>query len=313
MVDFTHAPVMLNECIEGLDVKESGIYADCTAGGGGHSEEIIKRLNESGMLIAIDRDINAVNAVKKRLGAYGYKGKLAAVHDNFINAGKILNKFGVTLDGALLDLGVSSYQLDVPERGFSYSHNAPLDMRMNNEDSLTAYDVVNGYKESELTEILYKWGEEKFASRIAAFIVRARERKRIETTFDLTDIVKAAIPAGARDTGRHPCKRTFQAIRIEVNGELVSIEPALKTLVQYMNPRGRIAVITFHSLEDRIVKQTFADMAAGCKCPRDFPVCVCGTIPSVRIITKKPVLPSAEEVEKNPRSRSAKLRIAEKI
>jgi S-adenosyl-methyltransferase MraW len=311
MAEFSHAPVMLNECIDALNIKSDGTYMDGTAGGGGHSEEIIKRLGISGRLIAVDQDINAVNAVTKRLDAY--KDKLILVNDNFVNADDILTHLDVNIDGALLDLGVSSYQLDTPERGFSYSHDAPLDMRMKIDADISAYDIVNGYTDSRLMEILYKWGEEKFASRIASFIVRARENKPIETTFELVDIVKNAIPAKARETGHHPCKRTFQAIRIEVNRELDCIAPAVSGILNHMNTGGRIAIITFHSLEDRIVKHTFNEYASGCICPRDFPVCVCGNTPKIKIISKKPIVPNGIELENNPRSRSAKLRIAEKL
>lgn len=311
MGEFSHEPVMLNECINGLDIKSDGVYIDCTAGGGGHSEAIIKRLSPSGKLIAVDQDISAINAVAKRLEQY--KDKLTLVNDNFIRADMILSELDLKIDGALLDLGVSSHQLDTPQRGFSYSHDAPLDMRMNVDSAVTAYNIVNGYDESQLTEILYKWGEEKFAPRIASFIVKSREIKPIETTFNLVEIVKKAIPAKARDSGHHPCKRTFQAIRIEVNAELDSIEPAINGLFTHMNSGGRIAVITFHSLEDRIVKQTFGGLASGCVCPRDFPVCVCGNKPRVKLISRKPITPSEAELTRNPRSRSAKLRIVEKI
>ena len=310
MAEFSHAPVMLNECIDALNIKPDGIYMDGTAGGGGHSEEIIKRLG-SGRLIAVDQDINAVNAVTKRLESY--KNNLTLVNDNFVRADEILTELGVNIDGALLDLGVSSYQLDTPERGFSYMNDAPLDMRMDINGAVTAFDIVNGYTESQLTEILYKWGEEKFAPRITSFIAKARAVKPIETTLELVEIVKQAIPAKARETGHHPCKRTFQAIRIEVNRELDCIVPAINGLMSHMNIGGRIAIITFHSLEDRIVKQTFNELASGCTCPRDFPVCVCGNKPKVKVISKKPITPSDTELESNPRSRSAKLRIAEKL
>lgn len=311
MIEFSHEPVMLTECIDGLRINPDGIYVDCTAGGGGHSLEIIKKLNPSGKLIAVDRDMNAVNAVSKRLEIY--KDRLVLINSNFERIDEILTELNVKTDGALIDLGVSSHQLDTPERGFSYSQNAPLDMRMNPDDGFTAYDVVNGYTERELTQILYKWGEEKFASRISSFIVNEREKKPIETTFELVEIVKSAIPAKARETGHHPCKRTFQAIRIEVNHELDSIEPAITGIIKNLNQGGRIAVITFHSLEDRIAKQTFANHAKGCVCPPDFPVCVCNNKPEIQIITRKPVTASEDELDRNPRSRSAKLRIAEKL
>ena len=310
MAEFSHAPVMLNECIDALNIKPDGLYMDGTAGGGGHSEEIIKRLG-SGRLIAVDQDINAINAVTARLDSY--KDKLTLVNDNFVRADEILSELGVTIDGALLDLGVSSYQLDTPERGFSYMNDAPLDMRMDINGAVTAYDIINGYTESQLTDILYKWGEEKFAPRITSFIARARAVTPIATTLELVDIVKQAIPAKARETGHHPCKRTFQAIRIEVNRELDCIAPAIHGLMKHLNEGGRIAVITFHSLEDRIVKQTFNELASGCTCPRDFPVCICGNKPKVKVISKKPITPNETELENNPRSRSAKLRIAEKL
>ena len=310
-VKFSHVSVLLNECIEGLDIKPDGIYVDGTAGGGGHSFEIATRL-EGGRLIAIDRDEAAIEAAGKRLAPLGERAMV--VRSNYSEVKSVCEALGIEgIDGLLLDLGVSSYQLDTAERGFSYNADAPLDMRMDKSAPLSAYNVVNEYSEEELKKIIYNYGEERFSPRIAAAIVRKRSEKPIETTGELVDIIKGAIPAAAREGGHHPAKRTFQAIRIEVNGELEIIEPTIKNAVDILKPGGRIAIITFHSLEDRIVKQTFADLASGCTCPRSFPVCVCGKKPTVKVISKKPILPSAEELEVNPRSRSAKLRIAEKI
>ena len=310
-VKFSHVSVLLNECIEGLDIKPDGIYVDGTAGGGGHSFEIATRL-EGGRLIAIDRDEAAIEAAGKRLAPLGERAMV--VRSNYSEVKSVCESLGIEgIDGLLLDLGVSSYQLDTAERGFSYNADAPLDMRMDKSAPLSAYNVVNEYSEEELKKIIYNYGEERFSPRIAAAIVRKRSEKPIETTGELVDIIKGAIPAAAREGGHHPAKRTFQAIRIEVNGELEIIEPTIKNAVDILKPGGRIAIITFHSLEDRIVKQTFADLASGCTCPRSFPVCVCGKKPTVKVISKKPILPSAEELEVNPRSRSAKLRIAEKI
>ena len=310
-VKFSHVSVLLNECIEGLDIKPDGIYVDGTAGGGGHSFEIASRL-DGGRLIAIDRDEAAIEAAGKRLAPLGERAMV--VRSNYSEVKSVCETLGIEgIDGLLLDLGVSSYQLDTAERGFSYNADAPLDMRMDKSAPLSAYNVVNEYSEEELKKIIYNYGEERFSPRIAAAIVRKRSEKPIETTGELVDIIKGAIPAAAREGGHHPAKRTFQAIRIEVNGELEIIEPTIKNAVDILKPGGRIAIITFHSLEDRIVKQTFADLASGCTCPRSFPVCVCGKKPTVKVISKKPILPSAEELEVNPRSRSAKLRIAEKI
>lgn len=312
-VIFSHRSVLLYECIEGLAIKPDGVYADCTAGGGGHSYEIASRL-DGGRLISIDRDSDAIAACKKRLGVFG--DRVTLVHDNYRNLGSIIEALGIEgLDGVLLDLGVSSHQIDTVERGFSYSASepAPLDMRMSRDDGLTAYDVVNGYEPSELRRILYEYGEEKFASRIVDRIVEAREKAPIETTTELSDIIKSAIPAASVEKGSHPAKRTFQAIRIEVNGELDGIEPALTAAIDSLAPGGRIAVITFHSLEDRIVKRIFADRVKGCECPPDFPVCVCGKKPTLKLVNKKPIVSGADELSENPRARSAKLRIAEKL
>ena len=310
-IEFSHYSVLLSECMDGLNIKPDGIYVDGTAGGAGHSSEIAKRL-DNGRLIAIDQDETAVAVATQRLDVL--KKNTAVVRSNFCESAKVCKELDIDgIDGVLLDLGVSSYQLDTAERGFSYSADAPLNMRMDNRRSLNAYTVVNTYSEQELKKILFEYGEERFAPQIAAAIVRAREKKTIESTAELSDIVKYAIPSAAREGGHHPAKRSFQAIRIEVNAELDVIEPAIRDAVSLLNKGGRIAIITFHSLEDRIVKQTFASLATGCTCPKNFPICVCGNKPKVKIITKKPILPSKEELEENPRSRSAKLRVAEKI
>lgn len=308
---FSHVSVLLHECMDGLDIKPDGIYVDGTAGGGGHSFEIASRL-DSGLLIAIDRDEAAIKAASTRLAPLGKRATV--VKSNYSEVESVCHGLGIEkIDGLLLDLGVSSYQLDTAERGFSYNADAPLDMRMDKDSSFSAYNVVNEYSADELKKVIYNYGEERFAPRIASAIVKYRETKPVETTGELVDIIKGAIPAAAREGGHHPAKRTFQAIRIEVNGELSIIEPTIKAAVDMLRPGGRIAIITFHSLEDRIVKQTFADLASGCTCPKNFPVCVCGKKPKVKVVSRKPILPSAEELEVNPRSRSAKLRVAEKI
>lgn len=310
-IEFSHYSVLLNECMNGLDIKPNGIYVDGTAGGAGHSSEIAKRL-EDGRLIAIDQDETAVAVATQRLNALGKN--TTVVRNNFCEIATVCRELGIEgIDGVLLDLGVSSYQLDTAERGFSYSADAPLDMRMDNRRALSAYEVVNTYSEQALKKILFEYGEERFSPQIAAAIVRAREKKPIESTAELSDIVKYAIPSAAREGGHHPAKRSFQAIRIEVNAELDVIEPAIRDAVALLNKGGRIAIITFHSLEDRIVKQAFASLATGCTCPKNFPICVCGNKPKVKVVTRKPILPSREELEENPRSRSAKLRIAEKL
>ena len=311
-IRFSHVSVLLRECIEALQIKPNGIYVDCTTGGGGHSLEIAKRLTDGGRLIAIDRDEDALRAAGKRLADFA--DRVTFVHSNYAMLQSVLADLGIPgVDGVLADLGVSSYQLDTAERGFSYMQDAPLDMRMDREQPLRAYDIVNTYSEEELRRILYDFGEEKFARNIAANIVKKRSERPIETTLELAELVKASMPKTAREGGHHPAKRTFQAIRIEVNSELSSIPPALDAAVHALNPGGRIAVITFHSLEDRLVKQKFAALSSGCTCPREFPVCVCGKKPVVRVITKKPVTAGEDELEVNPRSRSAKLRAAEKI
>lgn len=312
-MEFKHISVLLDECIEGLDIKPDGVYVDGTMGGGGHSMHIAQRLSEKGRLIGIDRDENAIAAAGKRLA--GFKN-VTFVHKNFSQIAEIAKETGLDkskADGFLLDLGVSSHQLDEAERGFSYQHDAPLDMRMDVRESLSAYSVVNTYPEEKLTKILRDYGEERWAGRIAEFIVKERQIKPIQTTFDLVSVIKKAIPKAARADGPHPAKRTFQAIRIEVNGELEILENTIKTMAGLLNSGGRLCIITFHSLEDRIVKNTFKGLENPCTCPRDFPVCVCGKKPVVKIITRKPILPSEEELAQNNRSRSAKLRIAEKL
>ena len=310
-IEFKHYSVLLNECIEGLDIDPNGIYVDGTAGGGGHSYAIASRLM-GGRLIAIDQDEAAIAAAGERLAPLGERATV--VRSNFCEIAKVCRELGIEeIDGLLLDLGVSSYQLDTPERGFSYNSDAPLDMRMDKRKALSAYEVVNGYSEEKLKKIFYEYGEERYSAAIAAAIVRKRQIKPIESTAELSDIIKYAIPPAAREGGHHPAKRTFQAIRIEVNSELDVIEPAIRHAVSMLRRGGRIAIITFHSLEDRIVKQTFADLAKGCVCPRDLPVCVCGRKPVLKQVNKKPILPSGKELEENPRSRSAKLRVAVKL
>ncbi len=311
MGEFYHRSVLLDECIEALAIQPNGVYVDGTAGGGGHSFAIASALDK-GLLIAIDQDEAAIAAAGKRLSPLGDRARV--VRSNFSKLANVLDDCGIEeIDGLLLDLGVSSYQLDEAERGFAYQSDAPLDMRMDRRGTKTAYDVVNTYSEEELKRILFTYGEERFSARIAARIVGAREKAPIETTGELADIIKSAIPAAARDGGHHPAKRSFQAIRIEVNGELDVIVPAIEAAVSRMRSGGRIAIITFHSLEDRIVKQTFARLSSGCTCPRDLPICVCGKKPIVRVVSKKPILPSDTELSENPRSRSAKLRVAEKL
>ncbi len=313
-IHFSHTSVLLYECIDALNIRDGFTYVDCTTGGGGHSLEIAKRLGKNARLICLDRDPDALSAAKERLKEH--LDKITFVHTNFSDLGAVLDELKIdNLGGVLADLGCSSYQFDTPERGFSYMHDAPLDMRMDAaaEGSLTAYDVVNHYSQDELKRILFEYGEEKFAPRIAAAIVRARENAPIETTTQLSDIIKYAIPASARVGGPHPAKRSFQAIRIEVNHELDAIAPVIESAVAHLVPSGRCAIISFHSLEDRPVKLTYQTLAQGCICPRDFPVCVCGRKPQVKILTKKPILPSEEELTSNPRSRSAKLRVAEKL
>ncbi len=310
-MEFKHTSVLFDECMQGLRIKADGIYVDGTLGGGGHSSGICERLGENGTLIGIDRDKDALAAAEKRLSEY--KCKKYFVQSNYSDIKDVLAELEIEeIDGALLDLGVSSFQLDNPERGFSYMQEAPLDMRMSQDDDFTAYDVVNDYEAKELREIITKYGEERWASRIADFIVKARKDKPIETTGELVDIIKAAIPAAARRDGPHPAKRTFQAIRIEVNDELGQLERAIDEFCDVLAPKGRLCVITFHSLEDRIVKEIINKRINPCTCPKEFPVCVCGKVGDIQKKSNKPILPSAQEIEANPRARSAKLRIAEK-
>lgn len=311
MSEFHHISVLLNECLEGLNIRPDGIYVDGTLGGAGHSGQIAKRLS-TGRLIGIDRDWVALKAAGERLAENS--GKVTLVHANFCEIRQVLDDLGIEgVDGILLDLGVSSPQLDDGERGFSYMTDAPLDMRMNREDALSAYDVVNTWSCEELRRILFAYGEERYAPRIAEAICRSREEKPVRTTLELVDIIRSAMPAAALREKQHPAKRSFQAIRIAVNDELGAVEKVMSDAVDCLNPGGRLAVITFHSLEDRIVKNAMAEAARGCTCPPSFPVCVCGRKPKVRLVNRKPVTAGEEELARNPRSRSAKLRICERI
>ena len=311
-VNFSHKSVLLFECIEALNIRNGYTYVDCTTGGGGHSLEIAKRMGKDSRLICFDQDTDAIKAAKERLT--DFSDRVTFVNENFSSLGSVLEDLKVdNLGGVLADLGCSSYQFDTPERGFSYMNDAPLDMRMNKDAPLSAYNVVNEYSEFDLRKIINDYGEERFAGKIASNICRARSESKIETTFQLSEIIKSAIPAAARVNGPHPAKRTFQAIRIEVNAELDVISPMVASAADKMVSGGRIAVISFHSLEDRIIKHAFKELSSGCTCPRDFPVCVCGKTPKIKEISKKPILPSDEELVENPRSRSAKLRIAEKL
>ena len=311
-IEFAHVPVLLDECIEGLKIDPVGIYVDCTAGGGGHSSEIAKRLT-TGKLISLDQDQDAIDVCRERLSVFGERSIL--VKSNFSMLDQVLKDLGIDrVDGVLMDLGISSYQIDEGERGFSLRYDAELDMRMDRSMPLSAYHVVNEYPQERIKEILYAYGEEKFAPQIARRIVEQRAIAPIKTTFALADVVRQAMPEKAiRKEAQHPAKRTFQAIRIEVNHELDVITPAIQAAEAHLNPGGRIAIITFHSLEDRIVKNAFADLAKGCTCPPDFPVCVCGNKPRVHLVSRKPILPGAEELKRNSRAASAKLRICEKI
>ena len=306
-MSFDHVTVLLEETVDSIDVKKNGVYIDMTLGGGGHTALILEK---GGSVIGIDRDITAIENARQR-----FEGKnFTAVHDNFSNITQIAQSLGIKeVDGVVADLGVSSPQLDDASRGFSYMQDAPLDMRMDNRETFSAADVVNTYSEAELYRVISQYGEERWASRIAKFIVNERQNRSIETTFQLVDIIKAAIPQSARKDGPHPAKRTFQAIRIEVNGELRILSQAVLDGVSLLKKGGRMGVITFHSLEDRIVKTAFASLERGCTCPKDFPVCVCGNVPTVKSITRKPVCPSNSELERNPRARSSKLRVVEKI
>ena len=311
MSEFHHVSVLLEECIEGLNIRPDGIYVDGTLGGAGHSSRIAAQLT-TGKLIGIDRDPVALTAAGERLAPFG--DRVALVHSNFSEMDSALESLGITgVDGILLDLGVSSPQLDDGQRGFSYMADAPLDMRMNGEDSLDAKQIVNQWSYEELKRILYDYGEERFAPRIAAAICKRREEREIETTLELVDLIRSAMPPSALREKQHPAKRSFQAIRIAVNDELGSVERVMKKAVPLLKPGGRLAVITFHSLEDRIVKNAMAEAAKGCTCPREFPVCVCGKKPQVKLITRKPIVSGEEELERNPRARSAKLRICEKL
>ncbi len=310
-MEFVHRSVLLWECIDALDIKPDGIYLDGTLGGAGHSSQIVQRLT-TGTLIGVDRDTVALEAAGKRLEPW--KDRVKLVHHNFADLDLILAELGLDkIDGMLFDLGVSSPQLDDGSRGFSYMADAPLDMRMNREDRLTAYEVINNWPREELRRILFDYGEERYAPLIAAAIERRREEKPIETTLELVDVIRSAMPGQALREKQHPAKRSFQAIRIAVNDELGSVERMLASAVDHLNPGGRLAVITFHSLEDRIVKNAMNRAATGCTCPPEFPVCVCGNKPKVKVLTRKPIVSGKEELEENPRARSAKLRVAEKL
>lgn len=310
-MDFKHTPVLFDQCMEGLKIREGGTYADGTLGGGGHAEGIARRIGPGGLLIGIDRDRDALEAAGQRLEHLPCRKVL--VQRTYREIREILEEEGIPgLDGAILDIGVSSFQLDNADRGFSYMQDAPLDMRMNRDEPFSAYDVVNGYDREDLTRIIRDYGEEKWASRISAFIVRTRAQAPIRTTAELTECIKAAIPASARREGPHPAKRTFQAIRIEVNSELDQLRSAVDAYCDVLLPGGRLCIITFHSLEDRIVKEAFNRRLNPCTCPKDLPVCICGKVADVRKVTGKPITAGKEELEANPRSRSAKLRIIEK-
>ncbi len=311
-MEFNHVSVLLDECIEGLNIRPKGIYVDCTVGGAGHSIEIVRRLEKGGRLIAIDKDADALMAAGERLSEY--KSLVTLLHDDFKNLTSDLDVLEIGgVDGILIDLGVSSYQLDNAERGFSYMKDAPLDMRMDRSQYLTAFNIVNEYSAGEIAKILFDYGEEKLARRIAENIVKFRSKQTLKTTLQLAKIVEESYPAATRFKYGHPAKRTFQAIRIAVNDELGSLKESLKQMALRLNPKGRMAVITFHSLEDRIVKTAFKELSTDCTCPPDFPICVCGNKREVTLVNKKPILPSEEEMKINSRSQSAKLRIIEKI
>ena len=311
MSEFHHVSVLLDECIDGLNIRPDGIYVDGTLGGAGHSSQIAARLT-SGRLIGIDRDPIALKAAGVRLAPFG--DRVTLVHSNFCEIANVLDDLGIDdVDGILLDLGVSSPQLDDGQRGFSYMVDAPLDMRMNNGDALTAEEIVNTWSYEELRRILFDYGEERYAPQIAANICRVRETKPIKTTLELVDVIRASMPAFALREKQHPAKRSFQAIRIAVNDELGAVHQVMDAAISKLNPGGRLAIITFHSLEDRIVKNGMADAAKGCICPPNFPVCVCGKKPQVKLVNRKPIISGEEELERNPRARSAKLRICEKI
>ncbi|RCW51374.1 16S rRNA (cytosine(1402)-N(4))-methyltransferase RsmH [Halanaerobium sp. MA284_MarDTE_T2] len=309
-MDYIHKPVLLEKSIELLNIKKDGIYFDGTLGRGGHSREILKHLSDKGRLISVDRDLTAVKAVKEK---FINEDKIIIEHGNFLDIDLILKKNNIKkVDGILLDLGVSSPQLDNADRGFSYNKDGPLDMRMNKNQNKTAADILNSYSEDKLSKIISRYGEENWAARIAEFIVKARKKKKIERTSELVEIIKAAVPASARRSGGHPARRTFQAVRIETNNELKQLEKMIEKSILYLNKKGRICIISFHSLEDRIVKHTFRELAKDCTCPPDFPICVCDKKSEVKVITKKPVTADKSELEENPRARSAKLRAAEK-
>ena len=312
-MEFNHYSVLLNETIENLNIKPDGIYVDGTLGGGGHAYQVASRLSEKGRLIGIDQDADAIAAAGERLKEFG--DKITIIRSNYANMKEELHRIGVEkVDGIVLDLGVSSFQLDTPERGFTYrDENAPLDMRMDDRQSLTAKDIVNGYSEMELYRIIRDYGEDKFAKNIAKHIVQERAKKPIETTGELTEIIRASIPMKVQVTGGHPAKRTFQAIRIELNKELEVLQNNLDDMIDLLNPGGRICIITFHSLEDRIVKTNFKRNENPCTCPSDFPVCVCGKKSKGKVVTRQPILPSEEELEVNSRSKSAKLRVFERV
>jgi 16S rRNA (cytosine1402-N4)-methyltransferase len=311
-MEFRHTPVLLEQCIENLNIRPDGIYVDGTLGGAGHSRHICEKLSPEGTLIGIDRDRDALDAAEERLAEYNCRKIF--VQSNYSDIKEVLAETGIAgIDGALLDLGVSSFQLDNVQRGFSYMQDSPLDMRMNQDDRITAYDVVNTYSSAELTKIISEYGEERWAKRIASFIVEARKNRPIESTAGLVDVIKAAIPAKARRNGPHPAKRTFQAIRIEVNDELGQLADAVDEFFDVLNSGGRLCIISFHSLEDRIVKEAFNKRANPCTCPPEFPICVCGKVADIKKITGKPIIPDEKELEENPRSRSAKLRVCEKI
>ena len=310
-MEFSHKSVLLNETIDALHIKPDGIYVDGTLGGGGHSYEICKRLSDKGRLIGIDQDAAAIEAASERLGEF--KDRVTIIRSNYCEMKKQLNSIGVTsVDGIILDLGVSSYQLDTAERGFTYREDVPLDMRMDQRQARTAKDIVNEYSEMELYRIIRDYGEDKFAKNIAKHIVQARQEKPLETTGELIQAIKAAIPMKVRAVGGHPAKKTFQAIRIELNNELGVLRDSLDDMIDLLNDEGRLCIITFHSLEDRIVKNHFRTSEHPCICPKEFPVCVCGRISKGKVVTRKPILPGEEELEKNSRSKSAKLRVFER-
>lgn len=311
-MEFHHVSVLLNEAVTNLKPRQGGTYVDCTLGGGGHTLEIVRRIVPGGRVIGIDQDLNALQAARERLKEY--RDNIIFVHSNFYRLKEVVRELGIDyVDGVIFDLGVSSHQLDEASRGFSYMNDAPLDMRMNPTDTVTAENLVNELSEEELADIIYDYGEERWAKRIAGFIIEHRKNKRIGTTGELVEIIKKAIPAGARKDGPHPAKRTFQALRIAVNDELNRFAGALKEAVDILNPGGRVCVISFHSLEDRIAKDVFRDMARDCICPPQIPICTCNKERTVKVITGKPVIPGMEELDRNPRARSAKLRVAEKV